>query len=180
MSSLKDLEAILEQRIAKLDEERRIHSELIAKERAEMLELAKAEREQQLEEFKSKSRAREEAAKRKAEQEESERKAALEESILKEQKYLQSEETARQYSEKLEWLTKAIAEAEFVEEQHRKAMENMRVPCQESFSADINVENPVAPLNAEHPGEAVSDTGGAQGFTSMSDHLKQILRQANR
>ncbi len=176
--TLKDLETALEQRIAKLDEERRENAAQIAKERAAMLELAQAGREQLLEEYKAKTKVREEAARVKAEEEEAKRKALIEQSIAKNQEYLRAEEASRKYQEKLEWLEKAIADAEFTEEQHKKAMDNLRISPPQV--PDSTVENPTAPLNGLHPGEAVDDTGGAVEFSSMSQHLKQILRQAQR
>ncbi len=169
----------------KLEAERKAMSAQLQKEREEMLLLAQAERRSQLEayeakveEHKRKKKAEDDAAELRRVQDTAKRMEA-------EQAAAKADEQYRLYHEKLEYVEKAIAEAEFSEEKHRKSLEDAKkfkvvvenwVP--EGWESDV--EHPVAPLNTEHPGEAVAETSGAQSFENMSSHLKQILRQAQR
>ena len=81
---------------------------------------------------------------------------------------------------KLRWLQEEIQKQEFIEEQHRKAMQAPAqvVPVVNETSTEINVEHPTAPDNK---GNAVEGTEGSTPETPlMSHHLKHILRQATR
>lgn len=94
-----------------------------------------------------------------------------------------ADEQKRLHAEKIEWLNKHISDVEFSEEQHKKALENLRLIPQrepEYLPTEINVEHPVAPVNVSSPGEAVDGTAGLEQGPAMSVHLKQILRQATR
>ena len=93
-----------------------------------------------------------------------------------------AQEAKQSQESKLKWLQEEIAKQEFIEEQHRKAVESTRIAAQQSLKSeattDINVEHPTAPDNK---GNAVAGTDGNTPDTPlMSTHLKQILRQAKR
>jgi membrane protein involved in colicin uptake len=184
MKSYEELMQELVDTQTRLEAERKSMAAQLQKEREEMLLLAQAERRSQLEayeakveEHKRKKKAEDEAAELRRVQDTAARMAA-------EQAAAKADEQYRLYHEKLEFVVNAIAEAEFSEEKHRKSLDDAKKTrvVVEDFPAgdEINVEHPVAPLNAEHPGEAVVETGGAVGFDTMSSHLKQILRQAQR
>lgn len=173
VQTVDELQKILEERIQKLDEDRRRDAELLAKERAEILELAASERNKQLEA----NRAAEERARHRkvAEQEaEQERiRKTREEQLLLEQKQNAADELVSQQRAKLEWLENEIAKVEFIEEQHQKAMESARSVLQPPPVTDETV--------VTKPGDAVSGTEGSTPETPlMSQHLKSILRQAQR
>src|ERR1035437_4838047 len=166
---------------ARLEAERKSMAAQLQKEREEMLLLAQAERRSQLEAYQAKvdeherkKRAEEAAAEARRQQDIAARVAA-------EQIAFKADEEYRLYHEKLEEVERAIAEAEFSEEKHRKILEdarNTKVQVEDFPVGDeINVEHPVAPDNK---GEAVAGTEGLQECPLMSQHLKQILRQAQR
>ena len=182
MKTYEDLLAELEATRLRLEEERKNMQSQLQKEREEMLLLAQAERRTQLEAYQAK--VDEHERKRKAEEAAAEARRIQEQAArtAAEQVAAQADEQFRLYQEKLEYVEKAIAEAEFSEEKHRKALEDakrMRVPVDPTFaSEDIKVEHPEAPSNA---GEAVVGTdGGTPDTPLMSQHLKHILRQATR
>ena len=180
--SVEELQRQLSERIAALDKQRKEESERFEREVSERTQLAEAERRKQLAEYQEQERKRDE--RRKAEEEaiaqrakeEREAKIALEISLSK------AEEARKAQEAKLQWLVDEINKQEFIEEQHRKSLEGKTAPAPVNSSpTEINVEHPVAPLNAEHPGEAVQGTTGETPDTPlMSDHLKHILRQAQR
>jgi hypothetical protein len=169
----------LEERIAALDKQRREEKERYDKEVADRNALAEFERAETLKkhqareaEFRARKEAEAEAAQKRAQEE------------LRLRKQLESDlaaadEAKRLQQEKLEWLQNEIAKQEFIEEQHRKAMQSQSVaPAAEPDQIEINVEHPVAPDNK---GEAVQGTDGSTPDAPlMSDHLKHILRQATR
>lgn len=173
MQTIEELQKALEERIQKLDEERKRNDELLSKERAEMQELAATERSKQLEV----NRAAEEKAKQRkiAEQEaENERiRRAREEQLLLEQKQNAADELIKKQRETLQWLEAEIAKVEFIEEQHQKALENSKATIQEAAATPETV--------VTKPGDPVSGTDGSTPDTPlMSQHLKSILRQAQR
>lgn len=177
---LEELQRVLAEKIKRLDEERQKEREEIAREREDERLLAEAERAERLRTIKAgeeKARQREIT---KAQEEQDRLKKETEARVSLEQKENELAEKDRLYKEKLEWLEKAISEAEFQEEKHKKDLENSRtpVPVSNGDTQNINVEYPEAPLNG---GEAVIGTDGTTPDTPlMSQHLKSILRQAQR
>jgi hypothetical protein len=165
----------------KLEAERKNMSAQLQKDREEMLLLAQAERRSQVEAYAAK--VEEHQRKKKAEDDSAElrRVQDIATRMSAEQAAAKADEQYRLYHEKLEYVEKAIAEAEFSEEKHRKALDDAKKTkvIVEDFSVgnEIEVEHPVAPDNK---GEAVEGTGGAESFDTMSSHLRQILRQAQR
>jgi hypothetical protein len=166
----------------KLEAERKNMAAQLQKEREEMLLLAQAERRSQLEAYQSK--VEEHQRKKKAEEDASELRRIQDTAArtLASQVAAKADEQYRLYHEKLEYVERAIAEAEFSEEKHRKALEdakNTKIIVEDfPIGDEINVEHPIAPDNK---GEAVVGTdGNTPENQSMSTHLKQILRQATR
>jgi hypothetical protein len=179
MNTIEELQAQLAAKIAKLDEERRANAAKHAKEREEMLLEVETERHIRNLEYTAKVAEHERKKKAEKDEEEAKRIRDVAERVSAEQKQYALDETLRLQREKLEWLEKAISDAEFSEEQHNKEAENARVLVTTSSVEEntIDVEHPVAPDNK---GEAVAETGGAESFSTMSQHLKHILRQATR
>ena len=176
--NLDELQAELQRKIEKLDEERRLNAEQNAKERAEMLEIAAAERTQQL---KAIHAGEEKAKQRKIEQDEAEKERVRKEHIAQaaiEQRLNAAAELERQQREKLEWLINAISEVEFAEDQHRKALENMKIlpPLEAPTGTEVSAEYPQT--GAEGGSEVVD--GNTPDTPLMSGHLRMILRQAQR
>ena len=179
MPSIEELQAQLQERIAKLDEERKANAQKFAEEREALLLDAEIERRQRQEAYQAK--VAEHEARRKAEEEakEAQRIKETAERIAAEQKQSALDETLRLQKEKLEWLTSAISNAEFAEEQHRKYIETARVsPVTEEVSAEVSAEYPQTCADG---GAAAEGTHGNTPDTPlMSSHLKNILRQATR
>lgn len=179
--TIEELQKELSDKIAKLDVERAQASERHYKEQSERRIIEEVDRAKQIAKIKA-----DEAkfAKRKADQEAEEirrNKEKVEERMAMEAKQNAADEQIRLYREKLEWLEGEIEKAQFVEEQHRKSLENTMAPLPAVEGLSINVENPVAPLNVANPGEAVEGTDGrTPDSPQMSNHLKMILRQATR
>ena len=173
------LQRQLAERIAQLDKQRKDEAERFNKEAADRLALAELERAAQLAAYQeaekkrnAKKAAEEEAEKLRA-QEARKVQVALENSLAA------AEEARKAQEGKLAWLVAEINKQEFVEEQHRKAMQSAKVYVDESVNpTEINVEHPSAP---DAKGEAVQGTeGSTPGTPLMSEHLKMILRQAQR
>jgi hypothetical protein len=184
--SAADTEALAQQlteRIKALDKQRLEESERFNKQLAEQQQLAEAERQQRLAAYQEADKKRE-AKKAKEEAEAQERaQEATRARIALENSLAAAEEARKLQESKLQWLVDEINKQEFIEEQHKKAMQSAATaPSSEpSSTTEINVEHPVPPLNAANPGEAVQGTDGNTPDTPlMSDHLKQILRQATR
>lgn len=177
------LQRQLTERIEALDKQRKEQAEQFNKEVADRAQLADAERQQRLAEYQEAEKKRE-AKKVKEEAEEQERvQEATKARIALENSLAAAEEARKLQEAKLQWLVSEISKQEFIEEQHRKAMQSSTVaPASEpAGTTEINVENPVAPLNAANPGEAVQGTGGeTPESNTMSTHLKHILRQTQR
>jgi outer membrane PBP1 activator LpoA protein len=179
MQSLEELQAALAERIQKLDEERRINAEHHAKEQADMLLEAELERKQRIDEYQAKVAVLE--ARKQAEEaaKEAQRRQELSERLAAEQKQSVLDETLRLQREKLEWLTKATSEAKFNEEKNRKAMENLRVlPAAEPTGEEVSAEYPQT--GADGGAAAKGTEGSTPENELMANHLRQILRQANR
>ena len=174
------LQKQLSERIEALDKQRKEQTEAFNREVAERAQVADIERAKQLavyQELQNKRNAKkasEEAAEQLRTQEDIKAKLALERSLAA------AEEARRLQEEKLAWLVGEINKQEFIEEQHKKAMQSSAFVELVTLggTVDINVEHPVAPDNK---GNAVQGTtGDTPESILMSDHLKQILRQAQR
>jgi hypothetical protein len=181
--NVEELQRQLSERIEALDKQRKEQAEQFSKEVAERAQLAEAERQQRLAEYQEAEKKRE-AKKAKEEAEAQERAQEVTRARIALENSLAAAEEARKLQEsKLQWLVDEINKQEFIEEQHKKAMQSAATapPSEPSSTTEINVEHPVPPLNAANPGEAVQGTDGNTPDTPlMSDHLKQILRQATR
>lgn len=182
MNGLETLQAQLADRIEKIDQERKERAAAAAEEREELRLAAEMDRKARLEEYQAKVAKHEAERKAKEEEVEKQRIAAIAERVASEQKQQALDEALRLQTEKLQWLEKAISDAEFSEEQYRKEQEAQRVrPVVLPDNEELNVEHPLAPLNSINPGEAVVGTDGNTPETPlMSAHLRQILRQATR
>lgn len=176
-----DIDALqrqLAERIASLDKQRQEQVAQFNAEAAKRSALADMERAQQLAKYEEENRRRE--AKKIAEQE-AEQKKLQEDRRLRietENALAAAEEARKKQEDKLQWLMSEIAKQEFIEEQHAKAMQSAPVVETVVGVAEINVEHPQAP---DAKGEAIQGTSGDTPSTPlMSDHLKTILRQAQR
>ena len=177
--SLEELQIVLAERIAKLDADRQENARKNQEERERMLLDIEIERRVRMEEYQTKIAAHE--AKRKSEEEakEAQRIKETAERVAAEQKQNALDETLRLQREKLEWLTNAISEAEFNEEQHRKAIENMKsLPPVEVTGEEVSAEYPQT--GADGGASAKGTDGSTPETQSMSQHLRTILRQAQR
>jgi hypothetical protein len=177
--SLEELQAVLAERIVKLDEERKNNALQQSKEREGLLLEMELERKQRLEEYQAKVAVHE--AKRRAEEESKEAQRVKEtaERMAAEQKQNALDEALILQREKLEWLTTAISNAEFSEDQHRKSMENLRVlPSVEPTGTEVSAEYPQT--CADGGASAEGTEGSTPENQSMSSHLREILRQAQR
>src|ERR1035437_949265 len=176
-----DIDALqkqLAERINALDKQRKEQAENFNREVADRAALDTMERAQQLalyqeaEVRREAKKAAEEAAEGLRLQEARRVQTALENSLAA------AEEARKEQEGKLAWLIAEINNQEFVEEKHRKAMQSAPVVEAVVGATEINVEHPQAPDNL---GNAVQGTDGDTPSTNlMSDHLKSILRQANR
>jgi hypothetical protein len=177
--SLEELQAALVERIAKLDEERKNNALQQSKEREAMLLEAEMDRKQRLEEYQAKVAALE--ARKKVEEgaKEAQRIKETAARVAEEQKQNALDAALLLQREKLEWLTTAISNAEFSEEQHRKALENQRVlPSVEPTGTEVSA---AYPQTCADGGASAPGTEGSTPETPlMSSHLKMILRQAQR
>lgn len=180
MPSIEEMQAQLAAKIAKLDEERRANAAKHAKEREEMLLEVEMERQKRTAEYTAKVAEHERRRKAEKEAEEAQRIRDIAERISTEQKQHALDEALKLQRETLEWLEKAISEAELHEERYKKESESIIVQPVSADVYEVNVEHPVAPVSAIEPGGAVEGTGGAEEYSTMSGHLKQILRQAQR
>lgn len=177
--NIEDMQKELAEKIAALDLQRKEEAARFAKEMADRNAIAEIERSERIAHAKA---AEEKAlAKKKAE---AEAEQARKQEELKTRQKMENDlaaaaEAKRIQEEKLEWLLKEIANQEFIEEQHRKSVQiPVAVPCTEETANQIDWENPTAPDNA---GNAVKQTDGSTPDTPlMSEHLKRILRQAQR
>ena len=103
-----------------MDEERKTNAAQAAKEREALLLDMDIERKQRLDEYQAKVAILEARKKAEEEAKESQRTKETAARVSEEQKQNSLDETLRLQREKLEWLTTAISNAEFSEEQHRK------------------------------------------------------------
>lgn len=182
MKSYEELMQDLVDTQARLEQERKQMAAQLQHEREEMLLLAQAERRTQLEAYQKKVEEHERKKKAEEEAAEARKNQEMAAKAKADQAAAKADEAYRLYQAKLGEVESAIAEAEFSEEKHRKALEDsklMKVPVEDFPVEDgINVEHPTAPDNA---GEAVENTDGSTPEAPlMSQHLKHILRQAQR
>src|SRR5271157_1570370 len=177
--NLEELQLELQHRIEKLDEERQENSRKNKEERERMLLDIEIERRVRMEDYQNKVAALE--AKRKVEEaKEAQRIKETAERVAAEQKQNVLDETLRLQKEKLEWLTTAISNAEFTEEQSRKAMESMRMLPPIEFPTGDEVSSEYPQTGADGGTSAEGTDGSTPETQSMSMHLRQILRQAQR
>lgn len=178
MATVEDLQKQLQEKIERLDSERAEQLKAFSLEQEQRKIIEAAEREERVKKIKE---AEERVTARKAEIERAESKRqqeAREAQIRADQLANEQQEIVRQQQEKLDWLTKAIADAEFVEEQHRKTLENAKVSVHTAVGP-IVIED-VERVNAHIiTGEAAEGTDGLEVGPSMSSHLRSILRRAN-
>jgi len=181
INPIEELQRQLKEQIAALAAQRQQEAQSFEKEIAERNKLAEIERadrirkHQEAEEKHRKQRAAEmeeiEAKKREA--------TRLEQEASRKEK--EASDAKEAHAARLQWLESEIANAEFAEEQHRKQLEGMNVkPELPDNPAEINVEHPVAPVNLVTPGDHVEGTDGLSVGPTMSQHLRHILRQAQR
>ena len=178
--NIEELQVMLQEKIQKLDEERKANALQQAKEREALLLDMDIERKQRLDEYQAKVAKLE--ARKKAEEvaKEVQRIKETAARVAEEQKQNTLDETLRLQREKLEWLTTAISNAEFSEEQHRRHLEDLRVlpPFVESQGAEVSAAYPMT--CADGGASTVGTEGSTPETPLMSSHLKSILRQAQR
>jgi hypothetical protein len=174
------LQKQLQERIEALDKQRKEESERFNKELIERAQLAEQERQARIEEYKEQSRKREEKKAKELAEEQERQKEETRKRIALETALGAAEEARKKQEEKLAWLQQEINKLEFVEEQHRKTMQQPTTPVITEEN-QVDVENPKAPVNPEAPADAVKETDGSTPDSNlMSTHLKRILRQATR
>lgn len=182
MSDVDKLREELQTKIAELDKTRQEESKRFDKEReerrfleeADRAERVRVEQEKQAEHVRRKEKEKEEREKKIQEE--------TKEKLERERVQNEQEELNRKLREQYEFIEAEISKAQFAEEQHRKSLEAKSVTAEEpQTGSEVNVENPTAPVNVLKPGEAVAGTEGDTPSTPLlSQHLKHILRQANR
>lgn len=182
MPTVEQLQEQLEKEIAALAEQRRIEAERIEREARLRGEEAAIERQKQIDQYKARQ---DELHRQKQAQEE--RIKEQQRDLARQQAEVEAAKNAAQEAKEkqealLEDLKKRIADAEFAEEQHQKRMEALKAKpaVVAEDPAKINVEHPEAPVNTSNPGDAVEGTGGLEQGPKMSQHLRHILRQAQR
>lgn len=176
------LQQQLSERIAELDKQRLADAERFAKETAAQnlkIELERADRLAQ----DNKKRA-ELAAKKSAEElvERVRKQEDLRIRIERQRDLDVANEKRHLELEKAKLLADEAIRQAFIQEQHDKALQYSKIiRLEPEVYEGINVEHPVAPLNVEHPGDAVVGTNGNTPENAlMSQHMRLILRQANR
>jgi len=182
MENIEVLQKQLKDQIEALAEQRRQETLNYEHEVAERNRLAELERKERIEEYEKRTEAIREAERKNKEALDAE-KREVERTRREAEQALNAQLEAKEAQEKqLEWLRLEISKQEFVEEQHRKSIANIKAQdttaSADTKTTEINVEHPLAPDNK---GEAVQGTEGLTPETPlMSDHLKKILRQATR
>jgi hypothetical protein len=179
MASIEELQGQLAEKIKQLDADRQENTKRNQKEREKLLLEVEMERKERLDQYQKQVAAREKEQKDKEVAAEAKRQAEVAERVASEQKQYTLDETLRLQKEKLEWLEKVIADAEFVEEQHRKSVTNASsIPPAVEYGTEVSAEYPQTCADG---GAAAAGTDGNTPDTPlMSDHLKNILRQATR
>jgi hypothetical protein len=173
-SSIDLLQKELQEKIARLDKERAAQTAAFNKEQEERRVIEAAERSERVKAIKE---AEERVIARRQEIEAAEtqrQKEATEARIKAELLDNERQELVRQQREKLEWLEAEIAKADYVQEQHAKAMAFKPAPADELILSDEAV------INAHiTTGEAAVGTDGLEVGPTLSEHLRSILRRAN-
>ena len=173
---IQTLEQQLRDKIASLDKQRAAQTAAFEKEQEDRRIIEAAEREERVKAIKQAEERRAVKEKAAAEAEAKRQQEARESQIKAEQLLNEQQEIVRKQQEKLEWLEKAISDAEFVEEQQRKVLDDAK-------SKGCN--HPLEETEEEHDnahiltGEAAAGTDGLEVGPSMSAHLRSILRRAN-
>lgn len=179
VDTVEELQRKLQEQIASLAAQRAEESKRFQVELEERNKLAEIERQQNIEAYNKRlaQHLKDEAAQKEAAT--AERRECNRVKAEAEFARAQADTAKKELEEKLEQLKVDIANQEFIEEQHRKAMDTLRKtkPAPESTEPAFSVENPTAPVNG---GNSVSGTDGVEKGPLMSDHLKHILRQAHR
>lgn len=173
-NSIELLQKQLEEKIARLDSERAAQTAAFNKEQEERRTIEAAER---MERVKAIKEAEERVIARKAEIEQAEilrQKEATEQRVKAEQALNEQQELVRKQREKLEWLEAEIAKADYVQEQHDKAMAFKPAQIETVIKDDE-----VAVTAHITTGEAAAGTEGLEVGTTLSAHLRSILRRAN-
>lgn len=175
---VESLQRQLAERIAALDKQRKEESARFEKEVAERETLASVERQQRIAEAEEINRRNEAKKAAEKEAEETRIRETRRAQIALENSLAAAEVARKAQEDKLAWLVNEINKQEFIEEQHKKAMQSAPRESTPEATTEINVEHPTAPDNN---GNAVQGTtGDTPNSPLMSDHLKQILRQASR
>jgi hypothetical protein len=177
-TSIEVLQKQLQEKIERLDKERAEQLKAFNKEQEQRKIIEAAEREERVRLIKeaearvAAKQAANDAAEAKRQQE------AREAQIRADQLANEAQELVRQQQEKLDWLTKAISDAEFIEEQHKKALEYAKQTVPSEATDELEISEAV--VNAHVlTGEAAAGTDGLEVGPSMSAHLRSILRRAN-
>ncbi len=180
MPSIEELQTQLAQKIEALDKERQENARKNQEERERMVLEIEMERQERVKKYEEQVAVHEESQRKAAEAAEVRRQVEISERLATEQKQNALDDTLRQQREKLEWLEKAISDAEFQEEQHRKSIENSRVylPVEPLDNAEVSKEYPQT--CADGGVSAPGTDGSTPESPLMSSHLKGILRQATR
>lgn len=167
-----DLQKALKETVLKQEEEHREKAALLAKQKEKAKAAAEEERNRRIkaqQEAEDKAKQRK-LAEQKAEQErlKAERDAQME----LERKQNEAAEEMRKQQEEATAIEKALAQAQFMEEQNKKALEEL---------AAASVEISETAKLATKPGDPVEGIHGNTPETPlMSQHLRELLRQDSR
>lgn len=175
-NSIELLEKQLAEKIANLDKERAAQLAAFSKEEEERKVIETAEREERVKAIKASEEKRLAREKASAEAEAKREQERREEKIKAEQLANEAQEIVRKQQAKLDYLTKAISEAERLEEQHSKAVEEAKTKLTAPSDIVADEENVNAHILT---GEAAVGTDGIEVGPIMSAHLRSILRRAN-
>lgn len=168
-----DLQKALKETVLKQEEEHREKAALLAKQKEKAKAAAEEERNRRIkaqQEAEDKAKQRK-LAEQKAEQErlKAERDAQME----LERKQNEAAEEMRKQQEEAAAIEKALAQAQFMEEQNKKALEEL--------AAAASVEISETTKLATKPGDPVEGIHGNTPETPlMSQHLRELLRQDSR
>ena len=179
--SIEDLQEQLRKQIAALATQRQEEAKKFDEELAQRNKEAEAERAERIRKHEEAEKVHRERRAKELEEVEAKKREAIriEQEVARKEK--ESSEAKDKHEAQLKWLEDEIARAEFAEEQHRKHLEGMKVKPEVPVSpTEINVEHPVAPVNLVVPGDGVEGTDGVSVGPTMSQHLRHILRQAQR
>jgi len=187
MDNLAVLEQQLKDKIAALEEQRKQEAQKFEQEASERNRLAEYERRERLEKYERKEKEiREKREQQQREYDEQQREIKSKQ-IEAELANNAAQEAKRLQEEKLEWLRNEISKQEFVEEQHKKHLDDLRktaeLECENKYVSILETNSPTIeyPTAPDNKGEAVVGTEGSTPSSPLiSEHLKKILRQAQR